>query len=1211
MVHLNLYINGQHLGKFNTLCDTGSSISCVKSSLNGLCCNQVIKSIRNPVGASGLPLKNDGDILGQIEIGNKKYDGRFTLIANLCYNIILGTDILERLGFYINPDGTKVEIAGQEICRVFENDSVNCIPTSISCPSVNAKVLSITQKGRCDEKSVEGTNKGTASLANGQRQKTANIPKNTYPTDHTENSTDAIQHNGLSQTTEPSKTESGFTRPTMHIAIENCALEGLSYNSPIAATEEPWTGVNGCLLPSKKHDGSTQNGATLYHSKDKIRDLDPTEKSLVDNLLLNFDDIFSKSDEDLGKFCATDGGPSTVTFHLKDPSNICYSVPRRVPYGRRVWLEDKLRSLENAGIIKEVTHVDGILHVSPVVIVPKKNNKFRMAVDYRKLNENLKFETMPLPNIKDCIEKLSKKTFFTALDITSAFHQLELCEETKKMTAFVTLGKRYITHRMPFGAHPCPAKFQETMARVFRSVSPDKCTVYMDDILVHSESFEDHLKDLEEIFCQIRRHGFKLSPSKCSYFKRNIEYLGFFVGEHGGKLGYSPLPSKISALTARTLPKTAKEVRSFCGGLQFYNSIIPKLNLMLAPLHKGAAKTPFVMSDKMKEAFYTVKDCLKEKIMLAFPDFTLPFKLSTDASYEGAAGILSQCYPDGKEEIIHAFSKSFDEVQTKWAICELECLALVWSLDKMKELLLGIPFTWVTDSKVLKQMLENPPRDLSRSGRKIQRYVDFINSFQITIRHEKGDNPETQLADFFSRAPVLAIKDLFRAQITKNDWVKATVNDNKLTDCNGDWKKYQKKLFMEDDIAYLHSTPRCKIAVPSALQDTVVKYYHESYTLHAGVSRMIQVITGLYFWPNMYKTIKDYVTNCQKCLKSKSLPMQSGSKVAIQTPKKPFEWVQIDLVTVSKKTSDRGNRYILTCICCLTNYFQMEPIPSKETIVVLKALCKIFCQTGIPKIIQSDNGKEFYSRIMQTHAKWLDVEWRFSTPYKPSTNGRIERRHADLGKLLKILECDDNNWCDELPFITFELNAAVDRITGTSPFEQFHGWSPRIPHLIKDVEMATPETDFFDWSHQVDKQSWEERLRMHQTRAFSAIREQRMAHKDQNALFGSLSAQLVPGDTVMVKLPGGGKLQPKLHGPYKVTKVNIGGSITAEEINGSKTVRLPAHCARRLKLNEQNEQSPPDEFKDQPNTGDHDPTPTKEDTGPRTRKKFVDYTKFY
>ena len=156
----------------------------------------------------------------------------------------------------------------------------------------------------------------------------------------------------------------------------------------------------------------------------------------------------------------------------------------------------------------------------------------------------------------------------------------------------------------------------------------------------------------------------------------------------------------------------------------------------------------------------------------------------------------------------------------------------------------------------------------------------------------------------------------------------------------------------------------------------------------------------------------------------------------------------------------------------LFNLF-MEPIPSKETIVVLNALCNIFCDTGVPKIIQSDNGREFDSTNMQTHAKWLDVQSQFSTPYKPSTNGRIERRHAELGKLLKVLDCTTSNWCEELPYIAFELNSMTDKATNISPFEQFHGWPARIPHFIKNLPLETPNTSFYDWSHQVDKQSWE------------------------------------------------------------------------------------------------------------------------------------------
>ena len=1181
------------MGNYTCLCDSGSTISCINASdrLTSLC---IQSSNRNPIGANGLKIKTLGDIPAQIEINGILYDILLTIIPNLCYDIIIGTDMLNKIGFVI--DGTKLVIAGQEISRVFETE-ISSITTSTTSDQVNAKLLSISQMIECDGNQQNYQQGSAQNPVIDQHQRIANIPIHTYVTDATATTaTSTVEHNRMYQPTEPTMLKTPNTENTC-TRTEELGSE-CSYMATI---------MSGCLLSSMTSDEAQDT--TMNHT-----DLDTIETQIVRNLLVKYDDIFSKSDDDIGKFCATDSGPSTVTFYLKDPTKVTYCIPRRVPHGRREWLKDKLASLQKAGIIQEVTHSDGIIHISPIVIVPKKGvNKYRMAVDYRQINENLKFETMPLPNVKDCIEKLSKMKYFTALDITSAFHQLELCEKTKKLMAFCALGKRYITNRMPFGAHPCPAKFQETMMRVFKDLSEETCTVYMDDILVHSESFEDHLRHLEDVFIQIRRHGLKLSPSKCHYFQKQTEYLGFVIGDHGGKSGYSPLPRKMEGLTNTTLPKTAKEVRSFCGGLQFYNNLIPKLNLTLAPLHKGAAKIPFKMTDEMNQAFYAVKDKLQQQIMLAFPDFSLPFKLSTDASYNGAAGILSQCH-NGKEEIIYTYSKSFDKVQTTWPICELECLALVWSLDKMKELLLGRPFTWVTDSLILKQMIENPPRDLSRSGRKIQRYVDFINSFQITIRHAKGDQAETQLADFFSRAPILAIRDLFRVQITKDEWIKATKNDHAFSSYEDGWKKYQDKLFMEDGIAYLISKPRCKIAVPEMLQLKVIKYYHESYTLHGGISRMIQLITSLYFWPNMYKSIKHYIRSCEKCLKSKSLPMQAGNTIAIETPSKPWEWIQIDLVTVTNKTSDRGNRYILTSICCLTNYFQMEPIPSKETIVVLNALCKIFCNTGVPKIIQSDNGKEFYSNIMQTHAKWLDVEWRFSTPYKPSTNGRIERRHADLGKLLKILDCTDGNWCEELPYITFELNSTIDKITGISPFEQFHGWSPHVPHLIRDVKMATPDEHFYDWSHQIDKRTWEENIREHQKRAFSSIYEQRKAYKDQNALSGQISPQLVPGDLVMVKLPGTGKLKPRLHGPYKVTRVNLGGSFTAEEINGSKTVRLPAHCARRMKLDEPNDNQHDDELTNESNGVPDNNVGNNgnlEDTKTRTRRKFVDYKKFF
>ena len=147
-----------------------------------------------------------------------------------------------------------------------------------------------------------------------------------------------------------------------------------------------------------------------------------------------------------------------------------------------------------------------------------------MAVDYRELNKNLKIATHPLPSVKDAIESLGNKRYFSSLDITSAFNQLELDEKTKRYCGFVTLQKRYIPNRMPFGAHPCPSVFQLFIERALKEVPKDVCTIYLDDILISSKTFAAHMKDLLLVFKELRRHGLKLSPLKCTFFKHQVEY---------------------------------------------------------------------------------------------------------------------------------------------------------------------------------------------------------------------------------------------------------------------------------------------------------------------------------------------------------------------------------------------------------------------------------------------------------------------------------------------------------------------------------------------------------------------------------------------------------------------------------------------------------------------------------------------------------------
>ena len=1149
------------------LCDTGSSLNCIKTEILKNEAIQILPSQYTPVGAGGTKLQTNGDVdLLVILSSHKKgirITKRFVMLDNIGYDGILGMPTLGEIGFNLLPNGNSVMIGGVLLPRVFgHGNSINALTTSLH--SSGGETLTITGSSRTKlTVELNTTHKAHCEEVDAAADAT-NIP------------TTSKRERALNQLTiTKEKMEGPMIRDIRVLSADRVADSLVAVittgSTPVPDRFES-NGVDS-VLPgyddvSSCDDGdeSTRQFETNTIVKDLTDEVAVTGgqlKALVSVLRENVT-VFSKSDSDIGLFKNTDGGPDEVEFCVRDPSVFVYNLPRRVPYARRQWLIDKLEDLKRTGIIRERDRgCQEPIQTSPIVLVRKKQaNQFRMAIDFREVNRNILPSTHPLPNIKDLVESLSQKRFFSALDLCSAFHQVGVTKKSQNLLGFCTLDRRFQFLRMPFGINACPGAFQQIMTRVVRGLR--NVVVYLDDILVCSTTFEEHLMDLQAVFTAIERHNMKLNHRKCLIVRNRLNYLGFVIGKTETGWGYIPAPEKIEALRNTRMPETAKECRQFAGSLQYYNALIPRLNILLGPIHKGSAAKPFTMTIQMQEAFHLVMQALKKNIELAFPDFSCRFHLTTDASYEGAAGILSQVTEENEEQVIQVFSKAFSDQEKRWAAVELEMMALVWSLEKMRTLLLGRQFTWFTDSKVLMQMLCKPPTNLSRAARKISRFIDVISQFDIEMKHVKGTTPPMLLADFLSRTPIQTIQTLFRCQITVDEWREAVQQDTELMNRSGAWERWKESLFMEDGIVFLNKHPRCKVAVPHLLRRKVLHYYHCSYTVHGGTSRMIGLIGPLYFWPNCFKDIRDHCRACEDCVAVKRHPVQKGVDTPIETPTAPARWIQVDLVAVTQKPSLCGNRYCLTAICTLTNFLFAEPIPTKEAVVVLKALCKLFCLIGVPEIIQSDNGREFKNDIMKANSERLGIEWRFSSSYKPSTNGRVERRHSDLAKLLRLLKSTTENWDEELPYAIFEINNTVDKCLSITPAEAFLGWCPRTPHIL-DIPAVTPSTDFINWAASTEKIHWEEGIRSAQRRTFARIHEQRQAHKEQRALATPLAKQLVPGDRVMIKLPTAGKLENKRTGPYKVTRVNKGGSFVAEEEGGTKIVRLPAEKAVRIK----------------------------------------------
>ena len=529
------------------LLDSGAAVNCLNAALVTSSSLRILPSKTCPVGASGALLENKGDIYATVKINSDhNYRDKFTLIEGLPFNGIIGAELLQNSNFQMLRDGNHVMLGNVKVPRV-------------SGPGIIATIKDDTGKFLCGAEVLE------------------------YPL------------SGV-QITNPNNLKMGTLQGTDHPGYGN---------SPNARSRKPTlSAICPIFDPGKEvivRKNSRKEMIKAGHvgtpsAADLDPDLEPPNlKSLLEATHLNDQErrslrdtllahckAFSRHEDDLGCFVAQDGGPSTVNFEVRDPTVFVHSVPRRVPYQRREWLEEKLEAMIKTGVIEEVKYSEVPLQTSPIVIVPKKNGKFRMAVDYREVNANLKPSTVPLPNVKDCIECLAGKRYFSALDITSAFNQVKITEQSRNILGFVTLNRRFKTNRMPFGILSCPGEFQSIVSRTLCNIPKDKCTVYLDDILLHTETFEEHMILLGNVCTEIERHGLKLNPAKCNLVQPNIEYLGFIVGCLGSeRYGYEPLPAKIRAIREYPLPTTPKEVRQFCGSLQYYNNLIHGLNIHL------------------------------------------------------------------------------------------------------------------------------------------------------------------------------------------------------------------------------------------------------------------------------------------------------------------------------------------------------------------------------------------------------------------------------------------------------------------------------------------------------------------------------------------------------------------------------------------------------------------------------------------------------
>lgn len=507
--------------------------------------------------------------------------------------------------------------------------------------------------------------------------------------------------------------------------------------------------------------------AEKTHSPDKIRKLvrrdhlNKEECESLDRIINNFSDIFY-----------TEGDTLTFTNHTKHSIPTTSDIPintktYRFPHIHQQEVKSQVDKMLQQNIIRPSTSPWS----SPIWVVPKKldasgQQKWRVVIDYRKLNEITIGDSYPLPNITDILDKLGHSVYFTTLDLASGFHQIELDPKDVPKTAFNTPYGHYEFLRMPFGLKNAPATFQRAMDSVLYGLQGERCFVYLDDIVVFASSLQEHEQKLTEVFTRLKQHGLKVQPDKCEFMRKEVAYLGHIISDQGVK----PNPEKVRVVKEFPVPKSCKDIKSFLGLAGYYRRFIPNFSKITKPLTSLLKKdVPFLWNEEQQNAFDKCKDILTTIPLLQYPDFSKDFVLTTDASIHAIGAILSQG-EIGKDLPIAYASRTLNKAESNYSTIERELLAIVWAVKHFRPYLFGRKFKIVTDHKPLTWLfsIKDPGSRLVRWRLKLEEY-----DYEIVYKAGKINTN----ADALSRPPIMNSNII---DLTSNDSPNSIQSDDYL-----------------------------------------------------------------------------------------------------------------------------------------------------------------------------------------------------------------------------------------------------------------------------------------------------------------------------------------------------------------------------------------------------------------------------------------------
>ncbi|XP_045778211.1 uncharacterized protein K02A2.6-like [Maniola jurtina] len=756
-----------------------------------------------------------------------------------------------------------------------------------------------------------------------------------------------------------------------------------------------------------------------------------SNESIAVNLKKEFPEVFAGG---LGTF------KSRLRLHLKDDTPV-FVKARQLPLALREPVERELERLQREGVIYKVDRSD---YGTPIVPVVKSNGSIRICGDYKiTINPRLKDFHYPLPRIEDLFATLGGGEQYTKLDLSNAFQQCVLEEDSQPMTAITTHIGTFVYKRVPFGIKCIPENFQKIMEETLSGLP--STAVFADDICVTGKDKGTHLRNLRAVLHRLNENGLRINWSKCQFFKDSVTYLGYKID----KFGLHTDDKKIEAIVAAPPPTNVTQLRSFMGLVNFYSKFCSNMSDILKPMYNLLKKNvKWNWDKKCTNAFHKIKKVLSSSPVLAHYDASLPLILAVDSSPYGLGAVLLQRHADGVERPVSCASRTLTSAECNYSQIDKEALAIVFGVTKHHQYLYGRHFILRSDHRALSYIFGKKRGIPLTAASRLQRYavklgaydfeIEFVRSIEncqadalswlplhsadsrVTSENERGSYLNFIRDDF-----PLSFKEI-KTEIPKDPLLSKVYGYVMFGWPNKAISEPEKPYFNRKD--NIHIDQGCliwgyRMIIPKILRERVLKEIHDG---HPGIVKMKQIARNYVYWEGLDADIERVSAQCAACVSQRPAP-PAAPLHSWPWPAEPWSRLNLDFL------GPFNNAYYLIIIDAHTKWIEVEKLTSISATVVISRLRQLFAKFGLPKMIQSDNGPPYNSEEFGLYLKRNGIKHTRIAPYHPSSNGAAENAVRTIKRVLKKALIENVDDLTALSRFLFTYRNTEHSTTGREP----------------------------------------------------------------------------------------------------------------------------------------------------------------------------------